>query len=92
VGDSNDGLVKADGVNGCQVGEEVGVSVGDAEGVAVEVVVEVALLFPSARESDKPPSSKPIEARAMMIPRNTCRKFFITSFLRATFPGQASGR
>jgi len=89
----------AEGVNGCQVGEEVGVNgcqvgeeVGVKVGVEVGLDVEVALLFPSANESDKPPSSKPIEARAMMIPRNTCRKFFIASFLQATFPGQASGR
>jgi hypothetical protein len=28
----------------------------------------------------------------MKIPRNTCCKFFITGFLGATFPGQASER
>jgi hypothetical protein len=92
VGDSNEVLVEADGVNGCKVGDEVGVNVGDGVGDGEGVDVEVALIFPSSNESEKPPNSKPIEARAMIIPRNTCCKFFITGFLRATFPGQASGR
>jgi hypothetical protein len=96
VGASNDGLVISDGVNVCKVGNEVGVNVGggvgDCVGDGVGVAVEVALIFPSASESEKPPSSKPIEARAMKIPRNTCCKFFITGFLGATFPGQASER
>jgi hypothetical protein len=100
VGESIEGLVKAEGVNGRKVGEVVGVKVGVAVGVDVGVAVradveadvEGALLFPSARERDKPPRSKPIETRAMKIPRNTCRKFFIPIFLQATLPGQASGR
>lgn len=92
VGDSNDGLVNAGGVNGCPVGEEFGVNVGDFVREGVGVAEEMTLIFPSASESEKPPSSKPIETRAMKIPRNTCCKFFITGFLQATFPGQASGR
>ena len=85
VGESCKGVVETEGVNGSQVGEEVGVKLG------VGVAVEVAMLFPSARDSDKPPRSKPIEARAMMIPRNSCDKFFIASSLQTTLPRPASG-
>ena len=88
VGESNKGGVGTEGVNGFQVGEDVGVKLG----AGVEVKVEVAMLFPSARDSDKPPSSKPIEARAIRIPRNTCDKFFIAGSFQATFPRSASGR
>jgi hypothetical protein len=62
-----------EGVNGCKVGEYVG--------VRVCVGTRVVLMFPSTRESEKPPRIKPMEARAMMIPRNTCHKFFIASSL-----------
>jgi hypothetical protein len=86
VGESGKGEVEADGVNTCQVGEEVGARVGVGVGaevaVEVEVGVAVAMLFPSASESEKPPSSKPIEARAMTIPRNTCCKIFIVGSIR----------
>jgi hypothetical protein len=85
VGETSGGLVKAEGVNGCQAGEEVGIKVG----VGVGAEMEVVMLFSSTSESEKPPKSKPIEARAMMIPRNTCRKFFIASSLRATLPRPA---
>ena len=87
VGESGKGVVKAEGVNTCQVGEEVGIKVG----VAVGTEVEVAMLFPSTSESEKPPRSKPIEARATTIPKNTCRKFFIANSLQATLSRPASG-
>ena len=86
VGESTKVVEKAEGVKSCLVGEEVGVKVGVGVGVEVRVGVNVAMLFPSASESEKPPSSKPIEARAMKIPRNTCRKLFIASSLQATLP------
>ena len=88
VGESNEGVVKTEGVvkakdvNNCRVGEEVGIKVG----VAVGTEVEVAMLFPSTSESEKPPRSKPIETRAIMIPTNTCRKFFIVWSLEASLP------
>ena len=82
VGEFSEGVMKAEGVTNCPVGEEVGRKVG--EGVGVEV--EVARLFPSANESEKPPRSKPIETRAIMIPTNTCRKFFIVWSLEASLP------
>jgi len=93
VGESREELVKAEGVNGCIMGEEVGVKVGVGEGAEVEVEVEFeeAILLPSASESEKPPRSKPTEARAMMIPRNTCRKLLTASSLRATLPRPVSG-
>ena len=93
VGESGRGEVEADGVNTCQVGEEVGAKVGVGVGavVTVDVGVAVAMLFPSASESEKPPRSKPIEARAMTIPRNTCCKFFIVGSLRQPFQRLASG-
>ena len=87
VGESSEGVLMAVGVLGCQVGEEIGVMVG----VGVGAEVEVVMLFPSASESEKPPSSKPIEARAMIIPKNTCHKFFTAGSLRATLPRPASG-
>jgi len=93
VGESNEGVVKTEGVvkakdvNNCRVGEEVGIKVG----VAVGTEVEVAMLFPSTSESEKPPRSKPIEARATTIPKNTCRKFFIANSLQATLSRPASG-
>jgi hypothetical protein len=92
VGESSEELEKAEGVNGCIVGEEVGVKVGVCVGVRAEVKVEFeeAILLPSASESEKPPRSKPTEASAMMIPRNTCRKLFTASSLRATLPRLAS--
>jgi hypothetical protein len=91
VGESREELVKAEGVNGCIMGEEVGVKVGVGEGAEVEVEFEEAILLPSASESEKPPRSKPTEARAMMIPRNTCRKLLTASSLRATLPRPVSG-
>ena len=93
VGESSEELVKAEGVNGCIVGEEVGVKVGVSVGVGAEVEVEFeeAILLPSANESEKPPRSKPTEASAMMIPRNTCRKLFTASSFRATLPRPAAG-
>jgi hypothetical protein len=95
VGVSGKGEVEADGVNTCQVGEEVGTKLGVVVGaevaVEVRVAVVVAMLVPSARESEKPPSSKPIEARAMNIPRSTCHKFFIVGSLRSTLQRPASG-
>ena len=87
VGESSEGVLMAEGVIGCQVGEEIGVKVG--AGVGTEV--EVAMLVPSASESEKPPSSKPIEARAMINPKDTCHKFFTASSLRATLPRPVSG-
>ena len=89
VAESNTGVMETEREVGCQVGEEVGVWVRVAVGVAVEVAVRV---FPSASESEKPPSSKPIEAKAMIIPKNTCRKFFIASSLEAILARPASGR
>ena len=88
VAESNTGVMETEREVGCQVGEEVGISVRVAVGVAVEVAL---IVFPSASESEKPPSSKPIEARAMMIPRNTCRKLLTASSLRATLPRPVSG-
>ena len=87
VGVNSKGVVEAEGVNACQVGEAVGIKV--RVGVAVEV--EVALLFPSARDNEKPPRSKPIEARAMKIPRSICHRFFISGSLQATLPRPAQG-
>jgi hypothetical protein len=79
VTESNTEVVEAEREVGCQVGEEVGVRVR----VAVRVAVEVAVVgFPSASESEKPPSSKPIEANATIIPKNTCSKFFMLALLR----------
>ena len=94
VGESGKGVVKAEGVNTCQVGEEVGARVGVGVGTEVEMEVGVgeAMLFPSARESEKPPRSKPIEARAMIIPRSTCHKIFIAGSLRSPLRKPASGR
>jgi hypothetical protein len=86
VGESSEDVVETDGVNGFQVGEEVGIKVGVAVGVEVAVEVEVAMLFPSASESEKPPRSKPIEARATRIPVNNCCKFFIAGSLQAAPP------
>jgi hypothetical protein len=91
VGESNDGVVETEGVNGCQVGEEVGNKVGVGVGVGADVEVEVAMLLPSANDNEKPPSSKPIEARAMIIPRSSCRKIFIAGSLQRPLPKQASG-
>jgi hypothetical protein len=73
-----------EGVNGCKVGE--------LEGVSVNVGNRLMVLFASARESEKPPMIKPMEARAMRIPRNTCREFFIAGSLQAIPPRPASGR
>jgi hypothetical protein len=81
VTESNAEMVEAEREVGCQVGEEVGVRVR----VAVRVTVAVAVVvFPSASESEKPPSNKLIEANATIIPKNTCSKFFISSSLEAT--------
>ena len=89
VGESSEGLVETEGVNGSHVGEEVGIKVG--VGVEVGMEVEVAMLFPSASESAKPPRSKPIEARAIRTPMNNCRKFFMVGFLQAVPLRPASG-
>jgi hypothetical protein len=91
VGETSKGVAETEdvvmvvGVNGNQVGDEVGVKVRVVVGVAV------ARLFPSASESERPPRSKPIETRAMTIPRNTCLKIFIAVSLQATLPRPASG-
>jgi hypothetical protein len=90
VGESSEGVGEVEGVNGSLVGEEVGGKLGGCVGVKVELEVEVAILLPSASESEKPPRSKPIEARAMRIPRNTCCKFFTASSLQAVLPRPAS--
>ena len=68
VAESNGGVREVEREVGCQVGEEVGVRVRVGVRVAVEVAVRVD---PSASESEKPPSNKPIEAKAMIIPKNT---------------------
>ena len=93
VGEFNEAAVGSEGVNFCKVGEEVGikVEVGVGVGAEVEVEFEEAILLPSANESEKPPRSKPTEASAMMIPRNTCRKLFTASSFRATLPRPAAG-
>ena len=80
VGESSEGVVETEGVNGCQVGEDVGNKV--RVGVEVEIEVEVAAVFPSAKESEKPPRSKPIETKAMRIPVITCRKIFMAGSLQ----------
>ena len=96
VGESTEGVVESVvdsvGVMGCQVGEELGIKVGTGVGVAGGVAVEVAMRLPSANDNEKPPSSKPIEARAISIPVNSCRKLFIAVSLQIPLPGQASGR
>jgi hypothetical protein len=56
----------------CKDGEYVGVRVGVME-------ARVVVMFPSARESEKLPSTKPMEASATMIPRNPCRRFFMVN-------------
>jgi len=89
VGESSEGVVEIEGGSGCQVGEEVGIRVG--VGVGVDDKVAVAMLFPSASESEKPPRSKPIEARAIRTPMNNCRKFFMVGFLQAVPLRPASG-
>jgi hypothetical protein len=71
-------------MDGCKVGDEVGVW----EWVGAGLVDN----FPSARESEKPPRIKPMEATAMIIPWNTCHTFFIISSLQATLPRPASAR
>ena len=85
----------AEGVNGCPVREYVGVKVrvGGCVGARVEVGVGAkgVIMFPSARESEKAPKSKLMDARAMTIPSKTCRRFFISSSLQAAPPGPASG-
>jgi hypothetical protein len=86
VGESDDRVVEAEGVNGCQVGEEVGIKVGAGVRVEVKVGVRVARLLPSANDNEKPPRSKPIETRAMVIPSNSCRKFFIAVSLQEPLP------
>jgi hypothetical protein len=73
-----------EGVNGCKVGE--------LEDVCVNVGNRLIVLFASARESEKPPMIKPMEARAMRTPRNTCREFFIADSLQASPLQPASGR
>jgi hypothetical protein len=60
----------------CKEGEFVGVRVGVME-------ARVVVMFPSASESEKLPSTKPMEASATMIPRNPCRKFFMANSLQA---------
>jgi hypothetical protein len=91
-----------------KVGDGVGVemrgNVGEfAEGITgsgvaglvvtwVCVGAKMDVMFPSVRESEKPPRSKPMEARAIMIPRNTCRKFFITCSLLTTLSQPVSQR
>jgi hypothetical protein len=101
VGESREGVAEADDVVCCQVGEEVGVrgrvAVGEEVGgrgrVVVGEEVEVArIVFPSASEREKPPSSKAIDTRAMINPKNTCHKFFIACSLQATLARLASGR
>jgi hypothetical protein len=74
VGDSVGELTE--GMIGCKVGEFVGVN--------VNVGTWLVVLFASARESEKPPMIKPMEARAMRTPRNACREFFIADSLQAT--------
>ena len=86
VEETTEGMLDAGGVNGCQVGDGVDVRVGAGVGV------NVAALFPSACESKMAPRSRPIETMAMMIPRNTCRKFCIANSLQAPLPGPAAGR
>lgn len=85
-----------------QVGEEVAVracvevnvevEVGMEDGVEDGVEEELVTIPPSARESEKPPRSKLMDARAMTIPRNTCRRLFIINSLQVTLPPPASGR
>jgi hypothetical protein len=58
-----------EGVRSSKVGESLGVRV--CSGTTVVVT------FPSARESEKLPRTKPRDASAIMEPINTCRKFFI---------------
>jgi hypothetical protein len=75
--------------NGCQVGEEVGEEVGGK--VAVGAGASVVVIFPSARDSERPPKRRPTEARAIMIPRSACHKFFIIGSLLATLARPAGG-
>jgi len=61
-------------------GREVGKPSFEGDGCQVRLLVIVddrvgpgRRMFPSTRESERPPKSKAMETRAMTIPRNTCR-------------------
>lgn len=60
-------------MHGCQAGEEVGGK--------VRVGVGFVASLPSARDSERPPRIKPMEARAIMIPPSICHRFFILVLL-----------
>jgi len=82
---AGEGVAESTGrVTGCKKGELVGAS--------VSVGVILVKIFPSVMESEKAPRIKPMEARAMIIPRKTCRKFFIIGSLLADLSKLASER
>jgi hypothetical protein len=66
---------------------EVAEGVADGEGGMAEGIV--LLMFPSARDNERPPKRRPKEARAIKIPRSTGHKFFISGSLPASLPGPA---
>jgi hypothetical protein len=60
-------------MHGCRAGEEVGGKVREGVGFVV--------ILPSARDSERPPRIKPMEARAIKIPPSICHRFFILVLL-----------
>jgi len=77
-------VVTVPGVNG-RVELFFTVGVIEAEGVAGDLMPT----FPSARDKERPPNRRPMETRAIRIPRKTGHRFFIDCSLLATQPGQA---
>jgi hypothetical protein len=67
-----------------------GSNVGDRVGTRVSVGTTPAAKLPSLSESEKAPKIKPMETRAMTIPRSTCRKSFIVISLQTALPQPAS--